>query len=330
MPAAQGEIHFTVNTRESGLRLDTFVSERLPQYSRSQTAAWIRQGVLHVDGVQRKAGYKVKPGEQISGYIPAAIPVALVPEPIAFDILYEDRALIVVDKPAGLVVHPAAGHFSGTLVNGLLHHCPDLEGIGGERRPGIVHRLDKDTSGVLVVAKNAQAHQSLAQQFKARQVYKTYLAIVAGSPHQSSGRIELPVGRHPVERKKMSVVSPRGREAITLWQVRERFAGATLLEVELKTGRTHQIRVHCQSMGLPIVGDPLYGRKRALQQMTKSNTHLQSIFQSAHRQMLHAAQLRFTHPLSGAPLFFETPIPEDMAEVLQSLRQQQRPRNPNP
>jgi 23S rRNA pseudouridine1911/1915/1917 synthase len=226
----------------------------------------------------------------------------------------------VINKPAGMVVHPAAGHSTGTLVHGILYHCPDLEGIGAEKRPGIVHRLDKDTSGLLVVAKNARAHHDLSRQFKARSILKHYLALVAGYPKTAGGRIDLPVGRHPVERKKMSTRSTRGREALTLWHVRERLAGATLLDIELKTGRTHQIRVHCQAMGFPIVGDPVYGRKGAIKQMTAGNADLQAALKNAKRQMLHAHRLGFNHPVDGKALSFEAPLPEDMASLLDQLR----------
>lgn len=321
MAATQGEIHVVVDPRDGGQRLDTFLSLHWSGCSRSQAALWIRREIIRVDGVVRKPSYRVQPGEVVSGTIPCPVDPGVSPEPIPLSILFEDRDVIVIDKPPGLVVHPAAGHAAGTLVNGLLHHCPDLEGIGGERRPGIVHRLDKDTSGVMVVAKNAMAHQALARCFKERQVQKNYLAIVAGSPAESNGRIELPLGRHPVDRKKMAVVVNRGREAVTLWQVRERFQGAALLALELKTGRTHQIRVHCQSMGHPIVGDPLYGQKRALQRMPKNHMALHAVLTQARRQMLHAARLGFIHPASGQTLTFEAPMPEDMARLLGALRQ---------
>lgn len=320
MPADSGEFNLTVASPHAGVRLDAFLALSLPVCSRSHAADLIRQECVRVDGMPRKAGYKVKPGEIVSGRLPASAPVDLVAEAIPFTIVYEDPVLIVVDKPAGLVVHPAAGHASGTLVNGLLHHCPDMEGIGGERRPGIVHRLDKDTSGLLVVAKNDQAHQNLSQQFKARQVHKTYLALVWGTPEQASGCIDRPVGRHAVERKRMAVVAHGGREAITLWQIKERLAGATLLSVALKTGRTHQIRVHCQSMGHPIVGDPVYGRRRAMPRSVKSRIGPEAILAQAQRQMLHAARLAFTHPLRGEALAFEAPLPEDMATLLGVLR----------
>ncbi|RJQ77962.1 MAG: RluA family pseudouridine synthase [Desulfobacteraceae bacterium] len=316
-----GQLELCVEVHEAGFRLDAFVAAHLPQSTRSQVAHWIRRGDVRVDHSQRKAGYRVKPGEWVLVRIPAAVPTQMIPEPIPLDILFEDRALIVINKPSGLVVHPSAGHASGTLVHGLLHHCPDLEGIGGEKRPGIVHRLDKDTSGVLLVAKNEHAHQSLARQFKERSIYKRYLALVTGTLKQSSGIIDRPVARHSSDRKKMAVVAHGGREAVTLWRVIERLAGATMLEVELKTGRTHQIRVHCHSMGYPIVGDPVYGRRRAMTRSGQKNEPGITLLGQAQRQMLHAVQLRFTHPLSNELMSLEAPLPEDMASLLEDLRE---------
>jgi 23S rRNA pseudouridine1911/1915/1917 synthase len=320
MNAAAGEMDLHVQAHEAGLRLDAFVALHLPHVTRSQAANWVRRGDVRVDERERKAGYRIKPGERVHITIPEPLPTKIIPEQISLHILFEDRSLIVINKPAGLVVHPSAGHASGTLVNALMHHCPELEGIGGEKRPGIVHRLDKDTSGVLLAAKNDIAHQALSRQFKERSIYKKYLALVAGTVLPPSGLIDRPVARHSSERKKMAVVAHGGREAITLWRVRERFGPATLLEVELKTGRTHQIRVHCQSMGHPIIGDPIYGRRHALPRSDKQNQAMIAILTQARRQMLHAAQLRCTHPLSGESLTFEAPMPEDMAGVLEGLR----------
>jgi 23S rRNA pseudouridine1911/1915/1917 synthase len=321
MPGDPGLFTLEVTPHEKGLRTDAFVSAHLPDCSRSRAAALIRQGAIQVDGLPCKAGYRLKAGQTVHGRIPPPTAPDMLPEPLPLDILFEDPALIVVNKPAGLVVHPAAGHASGTLVNALLHHCPDLEGIGGERRPGIVHRLDKDTSGVMVVAKNDPAHQALSRQFKERRIRKRYLALVHGSPAADSGCIDLPVGRHAVERKKMAVVPSGGREARTVWHVRERFAAATLLALDLETGRTHQIRVHCLAMGHPIVGDPVYGRRRAARSRSGIDAPLHAIFRKAGRQMLHAARLGFTHPLSGEPLTFEAPLPADMAGVIRQLRE---------
>jgi 23S rRNA pseudouridine1911/1915/1917 synthase len=276
----------------------------------------IRNGYTHVDGSNRKPSYKVKLNEQIECRLPPPEPIELAAEPLPLDVVFEDRHLIVLNKPPGMVVHPAAGHPGGTLVNALLYHCPDLEGIGGQKRPGIVHRLDKDTSGVLVVAKTDLAHHELSRQFKARKIRKHYLALVYGLPEDDRGQIDLPIGRHPKERKKMSTVSTSGREALTIWRVKERFAGATLLEIDLKTGRTHQIRVHCTSMGHPIVGDNVYGRRPRL---AKENAPLYAILKTAKRQMLHALRLGFTHPVTAETLHFNAPLPEDMQTIIEQL-----------
>jgi 23S rRNA pseudouridine1911/1915/1917 synthase len=230
---------------------------------------------------------------------------------------------VVINKPPGLVVHPAPGHYSGTLVNGLLYHCPDLGGIGSELRPGIVHRLDKDTSGTLVVAKDGAALEGLNAQFKARTVQKTYLALVHGAMPAAEGTIRLPIGRHPVDRKRMSVASRKTRPAETGWRVRSRFSGFTLLELDLKTGRTHQIRVHCAAVHHPIVGDPVYGKRstasRSLAKPPRSD-EINALLTGAHRQMLHAWRLGFVHPYNGLPVHFESPLPEDMQTLIDRLQ----------
>jgi 23S rRNA pseudouridine1911/1915/1917 synthase len=310
-------------TSDAGQRLDTVVSRYRTECTRSLVATLIRNGLVRVQGAIKKPGYKVKPGETISGRIPAPQITNLQAEPMPLNILHEDNDLIVLNKQPGVVVHPAPGHSSGTLVNGLLFHCPDLGGIGLERRPGIVHRLDKDTSGVLVVAKNQASMNYLARQFKTRKVAKTYLALVYGDMPTDTGTIKLPVGRHPVDRKKMSVHSPRGRDAETRWQVKHRFGGLTLLAIALKTGRTHQIRVHCAAMQRPIVGDPTYCTKKT------ARLHLANLqlgdpiigrLQQTTRQMLHAWRLRFAHPQSGERVSFEAPLPADMENLLAALR----------
>jgi 23S rRNA pseudouridine1911/1915/1917 synthase len=319
-PADKSIFHRVVADPDAGVRLDTFISIYLPQCSRSRAAALVRQGIMNVQGTAHKPSYRVKAGDLVQGVIPAPAASDLVPEALPLTILYEDASLIVVHKPAGLVVHPAAGHASGTLVNALLHHCPELEGIGGQRRPGIVHRLDKDTSGVMVVAKNDVAHQALSHQFKARHIQKRYLALVWGSPGETSGTIDLPIGRHPVDRKRMAVVHAGGRSACTLWSVHERFGGyATLLAFDLKTGRTHQIRVHCQAIGHPIIGDPVYGR-RSSQSQAHHPGSAHHLLGQAERQMLHAAQLCFAHPRTGETMTFEAPLPEDMVNLIEQLR----------
>lgn len=307
---------FSIQPHEAGQRLDALVAFRIIDLSRSLAAKLIARGFIRVNTTPRKAGYRVKPGDVVSGQIPAAEPAACIPEPVDFGILYEDQALIVVNKPPGLVVHPAAGHHSGTLVHGLVHHCPDLQGVGGERRPGIVHRLDKDTSGILLVAKNQAAHVHLSRQFKTRSIQKTYLAIVRGEMPAESGAVSLPIGRHPVDRKKMSTRSRRSRTAETRWRLRRAFQGASLLEVALKTGRTHQIRVHLAAIGHGILGDPLYGKGRLGGRWGPLSNWAAP---SPSRQMLHAWRIGFQHPATNIPLAFEAPLPRDMVETLRRL-----------
>ncbi len=308
-----GPFSFSVLKEQAGERLDNVIALQVAGCSRSMAANLLREGQIQVLNEIRKPGYRVKAGEIISGNIPAPEPIACEPEAIPFCILHEDDDILVIDKPAGMVVHPAPGHFSGTLVNAILYHCPDLEGIGGKIRPGIVHRLDKDTSGILVVAKTAAAQVHLAAQFKDRSLQKTYLALVAGRMKTASGVIDLPIGRHPVDRKKMSVLSKRNRDARTLWRVKELFDTASFLEIEIKTGRTHQIRVHCASMQHPVVGDTVYGYRN-------SGAHLPAVLKTVARQMLHAWRIAFTHPATGEKMHVEAPIPEDMIQVLNGLR----------
>jgi len=313
MMILHGPFSFSVLNEHAGERLDNVVALGVAGCSRSMAANFIREGQIQVWNEIKKPGYRVKAGDSISGYIPAPEPIACEPEAITLNILHEDDDIVVISKPAGMVVHPAPGHFSGTLVNAILYHCPNLEGIGGKIRPGIVHRLDKDTSGILVVAKTAAAQAHLGAQFKDRTLQKTYLAIVSGRMKTASGVIDLPIGRHPVDRKKMSVLSKRNRDARTLWRVKELFDAASFLEIEIKTGRTHQIRVHCASMQHPVVGDTVYGYRN-------SGAHLPDVLKTATRQMLHAWRIVFTHPATGEKIHLESPIPEDMLRVLNGLR----------
>lgn len=305
-----------VDATDSGKRLDLLVASRIEDCSRSFAATLIRDGKIRVLDEEKKPGYRVRAGEEIRGHIPSPEPVLFKPEPIPIHILHEDDDIIVVNKQPGLVVHPAPGHTSGTLVNGLLYHCPNLQGIGGEVRPGIVHRLDKDTSGVLVVAKNSGAHHGLSNQFKGRTIQKKYLALVYGKMKADSGTILLPIGRHPVDRKKMSIHSKKSRNAETTWKVKERFILATLIDIDLKTGRTHQIRVHCAAINHPVMGDPVYGGRRRRIPIETTPGHCLSV----PRQMLHARRLEFTHPSTHANLSFEAPIPSDMQEIITALR----------
>ncbi|MFO7709682.1 MAG: RluA family pseudouridine synthase [Desulfobacterales bacterium] len=312
-----GPFRLPVGPSDAGRRLDVFVAERLPSCSRSFAAQLIAAGAASVDGKDRKPGHRVKAGEIVTVSVPAPRPSGFLPEPIPLDILYEDEHLVVVNKPAGLVVHPAPGHCSGTLVNALLHHCPDLTGIGAELRPGIVHRLDKDTSGTLVAAKNAPALDRLSAQFKARTVGKDYLALVHGRMAEEVGAIRLPIGRHPVDRKRMSTRSRSPREAETDWRVERRFGDFSLLRVHLRTGRTHQIRVHCAAIHHPVVGDPVYAPRRALPALLP--VAVRSILAGVRRQMLHAWRLEFSHPVTGERLRFESPPPADMLELIAAL-----------
>ncbi|MBI9084788.1 MAG: RluA family pseudouridine synthase [Desulfobacterales bacterium] len=313
---AIGDFSILVAPGEAGIRLDAILCSHIERCSRTMASAIIRDGLVRVDGAAKKAGYRVRPGEVIDGLLPEPEPVGYFPEPVNFGILYEDRHLIVVDKPPGLVVHPAPGHATGTLVNGLLFHCPDLAdsgGIGGRIRPGIVHRLDKDTSGILLVAKHDAAHQHLSRQFKDRSVEKEYLALVHGNPANAGGRIQLPIGRHPVERKKMSTRSRTPRDADTRWTVVKRFSGASLLRVRIHTGRTHQIRVHLSFLRLPVIGDPVYG---------KAPRTAPPELRSAERQMLHAHRITFTHPVDGNRMTFISPPAPDMQALIDILEKQ--------
>ena len=300
---------YEVTSREEGWRLDIFVLEKAPDWvSRSMVQKAIKEGKILVNGEKKKPSYKVKKGEKIQIDLPEKpSPVAVKPEKIEIEVLYEDKDIIVVNKPPGMIVHPIPSHTSGTLVNALLYICKDLQGIKGDLRPGIVHRLDKDTSGVIVVAKNDLAHTSLSKQFKDRMVEKTYLAIVRGSLKDDEGVVNLPLARHPVNRVKMTVLTG-GRESITFYRVLRRYRDiATLLSVNPKTGRTHQIRVHMKHIGHPILGDRVYGR------------HKQDEMLGVKRQMLHALALSFYHPRKGGKMRFIAPIPEDFRKVLKKL-----------
>lgn len=291
-------------------RLDRFLQQQAPEQSRSVLARWIEEGRVSVNGkAVHKAGYSLRSGDQVSWQVPDLQPLLhVMPEAIPLKIVYEDAHLLVINKPVGMVVHPGAGHSQGTLVNALLAHCQDLSGIGGVERPGIVHRLDKDTSGLLVVAKTDAAHQSLSAQLQSREMKRSYYALSEHGFTEEQGCIEAPIGRHPTARQMMAVV-PQGRFARTHWQVSERFEGYTLLAVQLDTGRTHQIRVHLKSIQRPLVGDPLYGSGRK---------HRFKVT----RPLLHAWRLAFFHPQTQQALAFEASLPEDFEQVLEILKQQ--------
>ncbi|MFO7534437.1 MAG: RluA family pseudouridine synthase [Kiritimatiellia bacterium] len=298
----------TAQPEDRGLRLDAWLARKLPDLSRARIQALIGQGRITCAGKTIKASHTVTAGLTVTVVIPPPAPAEPRAEAIPLSIIYEDPDIVVIDKPAGLVVHPAAGHASGTLVNALLHHCSDLAGIGGELRPGIAHRLDRDTSGLMVAAKNDAALAGLQAQFKAHEVRKIYLALAAGHPAPPAGRIESLIGRCRQDRKKMSASPARGRPAVTLYETVRAYAEWSLLRVRIETGRTHQIRVHLTHIGHPIAGDPVYGRRAA-----------PPLPLPADRQMLHAAELAFTHPRTGKPLAFTAPPPPDMQTLLDAL-----------
>jgi len=314
--------HFTirVTAKDQGKRLDQFLSQIDLDLSRSQAKNLIEERVILLNQKPAKPSVHLKQGDFISGTLPKPKPLSLEPEPTALNILYEDPSIIVLDKPAGMVVHPAAGNPSGTLVNALLYHCQDLSGINGVLRPGIVHRLDKDTSGVMVVAKNDEAYHHLIKQFRNRTVEKVYLAIAYGKFDQAEGLIDAAIGRHPKERKRMSTRTKKGRIAITRWKRVESLDGFSLLEIYPQTGRTHQIRVHLSSMGHPLLGDPLYGRKGRPGSI--QDPVLKECVRRINRQALHAHRLAFDHPRTGGRVQFEAPLPQDIQEALEWLRSQ--------
>ncbi|MGA2516484.1 MAG: RluA family pseudouridine synthase [Thermodesulfobacteriota bacterium] len=307
-----------VTKKDHGKRLDQFLSEANLDLSRSQAKNLIEKHLVLLNRKPTKPGAHVRAADIVSGSLPEPEPLSLEAEPLPLSILYEDPSIIVIDKPMGMVVHPAYGNPSGTLVNALLYHCNDLAGINGILRPGIVHRLDKDTSGVMVVAKNDGAFHDLTNQFKNRTVKKVYLAIVFGRMSQDEGSIESAIGRHPTQRKRMSTRAKRGREAITRWKKLEGFDGCTLLEIFPQTGRTHQIRVHLSSIGHPVLGDPLYGRTGRPGAI--HDPVLRECAKRMNRQALHAQRLEFTHPRTGERVQFVSPIPQDMKDLLECLR----------
>ena len=289
-------------------RLDKYLTESLPEFSRSRIQGLIADGLVDVNGLAaKKAGQALESGSRLTVRIPPAVPADLVAEDIALDIVFENEDLIVVNKPAGMVVHPAAGHPSGTLVNAVLGYDPDIEGIGGEERPGVVHRLDKETSGLILLAKNERAHRWLQDQFRLRKVEKTYLALVDGKPPTPTGRVEASIGRDPKHRKRMAIVSEKkGREAISEYKTLENFKSHTLLEFHPLTGRTHQIRLHCAFLKCPIVGDGVYGRKNHSIEIK--------------RHFLHAHRLKIVLPGEVKPRIFEAALPEDLEQILDRLR----------
>lgn len=306
---AERELSWAVTEDHAGERLDKHVTDRFadPSVSRSQVQDWIRSGLVLVNGKASKPNAKTAAGDVIAVTIPEPEPIEAAPEPIPLDVVYEDEDVIVINKPRGMVVHPAPGHSSGTVVNALLYHCRDLSGINGAVRPGIVHRIDKDTTGLLMAAKNDAAHASLAAQLKAHSVIRRYTALVRGVLPHDRGTIDAPIGRDKHDRKMFTVTDRGAKPAVTHFSVVERFPDYTLVELRLETGRTHQIRVHMKYIGHPLVGDPVYGGRGG------KNLGLDG-------QALHAGVLGFVHPRTGETLEFSAPLPADMEHVLRMLR----------
>ncbi|WP_130860043.1 RluA family pseudouridine synthase [Gracilibacillus phocaeensis] len=299
----QGE--YIVKKQEEGVRLDKGLADWNDAYSRSQIKNWFDQQLVTVNGKVVKPNYKCQENDHIEWHIPEPEPLQIEAKNIPISIVFEDKDLLVVNKPSGMVVHPSAGHYDDTLVNALLYHCDDLSGINGIKRPGIVHRIDKDTSGLLIVAKHDQAHERLADQLNERKIKREYKAIVHGDIPHDYGTVDAPIGRSEKNRQLMDVVE-NGKPAVTHFEVMERLPGPyTLITCKLETGRTHQIRVHMRYIGFPILGDPKYGQRKTM---------------DVNGQALHAFYLRFTHPMTGEDLEFEAPLPEKFAGVLENIR----------
>ncbi|KUF36384.1 RluA family pseudouridine synthase [Lysinibacillus sp. F5] len=298
------QVTYTIEEQQQGERIDKALSSLQSEWSRTQIGNWVNDGIIKVNGDAVKAKYKVKAGDVILIDVPEVEILDVIAEKLDLDIVYEDADVLVVNKPKGMVVHPAPGHMSGTLVNGLMYQCKDLSGINGVMRPGIVHRIDKDTSGLLMVAKNDTAHESLVNQLVNKTVTRKYIALVHGHIAHDKGTIDAPIGRDQKDRQKQAVVD-NGKHAVTHFKVVERFGDYTLVECRLETGRTHQIRVHMNYIGFPLVGDPKYGPKKTI---------------DFGGQVLHAATLGFDHPSSGEYLEFETPLPADYEQLLNDLR----------
>lgn len=300
-------LSITVDNQENNLRIDKLLSDRIPEQSRSYLQKLIKDGNITVNGSIVKPNYKVQANDLINLSLPEPEEPDILPENIPLDILYEDDDILVINKPKGMVVHPSAGHYTGTVVNAVMYHCNgNLSGINGVMRPGIVHRIDMDTTGAIVICKSDQAHQNLAEQLKVHSITRKYRAIVYGNFKDDNGTITGDIGRHPIDRKKMAIVQRNGKPAITHYHVLERFGAYTYIECQLETGRTHQIRVHMASTGHPLLGDELYGA-------SKCPFHLQG-------QCLHAMILGFQHPISGQYVQFEAPLPDYFTHLLQNLR----------
>ena len=315
-PSSDAEaLTFQVDEADAATRLDVFLATHIENWSRARLQRLIEDGDVLVNGRTSKVSYKLKTSDEIEVDLTPAAATDFLPEDLPLDVIYEDEDLIVVNKPAGMVVHPAAGCPSGTLANALAFHFSRLSSQAGTARPGIVHRLDKDTSGLLVAARNEAAHENLADQFRAREVFKSYVALVHGVVKQNSGRIEQPIARDPRNRTRMAVVRG-GRPALSIYAVRRQYNRFTLLDVEIKTGRTHQIRVHLEWLRHPVVGDSIYGGGR---DNSVQEPKIRAAIRKLNRQFLHAEQLGFRHPRSGVPLRFSAPLPQGLDSFLQEL-----------
>ena len=296
----------TIEIKEPAERLDAYLAAYFSELSRSRLQKLIKEGLVKVNDQKVKPSCPLEIGDEVEVMVPMAAPIAVEAENIPLDVVYEDDDVIVVNKPRGMVVHPAVGNYTGTLVNALLYHCKDLSGINGELRPGIVHRIDKETSGLIIAAKNDKAHRGLVEQWQTREVKRYYKALLHGSMGEPGGTVDAPIGRHPKDRKKMAVVPLTGRHAVTHYKVLERFARYTLIEAKLDTGRTHQIRVHTQYLGHPVVGDIIYGPKG------KSSIKI--------GMLLHSASMEFRQPITNEIIKLEAPVPADFAQMLEQLR----------
>jgi len=314
MPSSRS---LTVEGSEAGARLDVWLAGRLPELSRARVQALMAEGAVRVAGRAARPSIRLRGGEEVTVFLPDPVAASVAAEDLPLAIVHQDAWLVVVDKPAGMTVHPGAGRPAGTLVNALLHHVRDLSGVGGVLRPGIVHRLDRGTSGLMVVAKDDETHRALAAQFASRTVEKEYLAVVHGVPRAKQGVVEAAIGRDPVHRMKMSIRAPRGRAARSAYTVEEALDGAALLRVRIHTGRTHQIRVHLASLGHPVAGDATYGGTRS---PGSRRPESRAALAALGRPALHAARLVFDHPASGERLRFEAPLPADLVALLAVLR----------
>ena len=308
---------FTVTEDEDGTRIDSYLSKQFKKITRSRIQNFIKNSLVLADGKKIKASHKVKSGEVISITVPAPTPSTVKAEDIPLDIIFEDDSIIVINKPSGLTVHPGAGRTEGTMVGALLGHTKELSSVGGPLRPGIVHRLDKDTSGVIVCAKTDEAHINLINQFKEHEVTKIYTALCYGVPKEKKGTIDIAIGRDPKDRKKISVKGVRTRKATTHYKVIEDYGFLSLLELNIETGRTHQIRVHLKHINHPVIGDQVYGKRNLPQRLDKE---VQDKLKGIKRQLLHAGSLAFKHPVTGKSVEFTSPLPVDMDEVLKLLR----------